>query len=237
MKKIHPFSVFWLRTLGLGSTHTVSILDPDSRPKIKEDLAMRLVNLEQNSPDWYKWRSGGVGASESAAILGSNPWQSRDQIYATKLGEWKEEIDNPNTRRGKQLEPEARQAYEKLMGFSVLPICGIHDEFDFIRASFDGYRDDGKLILELKCPRIENHNLWSRTQSVPDYYQIQVQHQLLVSGAKVAHWVSYCREAKKWPKLLCLPIRPDPEFHSLLLTELRQFWSEVQEEVTRRKAG
>jgi putative phage-type endonuclease len=188
---------------------------------------MKIIDLEQNSPPWYTWRDGGIGASESAAILGNNPWQSREQIFLAKQGEWKYE-ENENTRRGKKLEPEARELYERLYGYKMTPICGVHDTHDFIRASLDGYRDDGKLILELKCPRPENHNLWHR-EGIPSYYEIQIQHQLLVSGSPLAHFVSYCPQVVKRCRLLVVPVKADPEFHSLLIRELAEFWSEVTE--------
>ena len=52
---------------------------------------------------------------------------------------------------------------------------------------------EGDLVLEIKCPlRGTRSDLWQDVQSgqVPAYYGIQVQHQLMVSGADTAHlWV------------------------------------------------
>lgn len=231
---LHPYSPHWLRFPGIGAGDSAAILgaDPDlSRSDILQRKLMQIEKLEQSSPKWYDWRRGGIGASESAAILGCNPWQTREQIMAQKLGAFEQE-GNADTRRGKELEPEARKAYERQMGIPMLPLCGAHSRYPFIRASFDGVSRDGKTILELKCPKSKNHAEWQRN-GVPDYYCIQVQHQLLVSGAERAHFASYCLETPtgrraKGPKLWIAPtIYPDEELHACLIRELSEFWEEL----------
>ena len=66
-------------------------------------------------------------------------------------------------------------------------------EADGYSASPDGMTLDGDLVLEIKCPlRGTRSDLWHDVQSgqVPTHYGIQVQHQLMVSGAALAHlWV------------------------------------------------
>ena len=61
-------------------------------------------------------------------------------------------------------------------------------------ASLDGMDLAGQLILEVKCPyKSQTSALWNDAVVglVPLYYRLQVQHQLMVSGAALAHfWVS-----------------------------------------------
>ena len=60
-------------------------------------------------------------------------------------------------------------------------------------ASLDGLTLEGDLVLEIKCPvRGTRSDLWQDVASgqVPEHYLVQVQHQLMVSGAACAHlWV------------------------------------------------
>ena len=60
-------------------------------------------------------------------------------------------------------------------------------------ASLDGITLEGDLILEVKCPlRGSRSDLWQDVIKgrVPDHYQVQLQHQLMVAGARTAHlWV------------------------------------------------
>ena len=59
--------------------------------------------------------------------------------------------------------------------------------------SLDGITLAGDLILEIKCPyKGEASALWQSVVAgeVPEYYAYQMQHQLMVSGAKLAHlWI------------------------------------------------
>ena len=62
-----------------------------------------------------------------------------------------------------------------------------------VLSSLDGMTLEGNLVLEIKCPlRGTRSDLWLDVSAgqVPEHYAVQVQHQLMVSGAKLAHlWV------------------------------------------------
>lgn len=218
----------WWRA-GLGAGASPAILGMSywlTRDELFEELKVKVVSMAQDTTAWLRWRKKGIGASESAAILGLNPWSSREDVRLDKLTPDKVDGGNEHTRRGKRLEPEARAMYERIMGWSMTPICCVHDDHDFIRASLDGIRDDNRLILEAKAPsqRWHEHVL---ADGVPDWYYCQVQHQMLVTGAPMAHFVSYCPRHKARPYKM-LPVKADPEFQRLLLRELTAFWSEVE---------
>lgn len=197
-----------------------------TRSELLDELKVKVVEMAQDSRAWLRWRKKGIGASESAAILGLNPWSTREDVRLDKLNPDKVDEGNEHTRRGKRLEPEARERYEALMGYPMTPVCCVHDEYDWLRASLDGIRDDGRLVLECKAPseRWHEHVL---EVGVPDWYACQVQHQLLVTGAPLAHFVSYCPRHKARPYKM-LPVRADPEFQGILLRELGGFWREIE---------
>lgn len=58
-----------------------------STPEDLKSLSWRTVIHKQGSSDWLKWRSTGIGASESAQILGRSPYGSADELYRLKRGE------------------------------------------------------------------------------------------------------------------------------------------------------
>ena len=61
-------------------------------------------------------------------------------------------------------------------------------------ASLDGMDLDGSLILEIKCPyKGQASELWNDALQgrVPAHYFLQIQHQLMVSGAEIAHYWVY----------------------------------------------
>lgn len=207
---------------------------------------MRLIDIEQGNPDWLKWRMKGLGASDATIIMGLSPWFSRDQLLrrkvkeiretmspksmkAPKEGKEKGEADNGAMARGRRMEPIARDLYSDLTGIKTRPICAIHDELDWMRASFDGLSDDGKVVLEVKCVNQFDHG--SAVEGmVPPKYVPQVQHQLMIHGGPVLHYWSYTDNASFAPKdrAALVEVKPDPQYQMKLLEAETLFWKEVQ---------
>lgn len=229
MRIVRPDSFSWV-SVGIGSymapiiTRMTSTKSPET---LYKELSMRLVKQEQDTEKWLEWRRQGIGASEAATVLGVNPWESAKSLWKVKTGRKKEFTGNYHTNRGKTLEPVAREIYESLYGWKVPPACAVHDEYDFVRASLDGLRSDHRLIVELKCPTPK----WHRhvlEHGIPDWHYAQVQHQLLVTGAELCHYCSYCED---WPgsDTFAPPVSvtPDRHFQEGLLRELKTFWTAV----------
>ena len=148
-----------------------------------------IIQLAQGSPEWHAYRQSRRNASESAAVLGLSPWMTPYQLWLVKTGRTETRVTQA-MQRGTDLEPLARAAYEDQTGLVMQPLVL---EAGGYSASLDGMTLEGDLVLEIKCPlRGTRSDLWQDVQSgqVPAYYGIQVQHQLMVSGADLAHlWV------------------------------------------------
>lgn len=149
----------------------------------------RIVQLVQGSAEWLAYRRSVRNASESAALLGLSPWMTPYQLWRVKTGRFEPPVTQA-MQRGTELEPLARQAYEAQTGLVMEPLVLQHGCYS---ASLDGLTLEGELILEVKCPlRGTRSDLWQDVSkgSVPEHYRVQVQHQLMVSGAEMAHlWV------------------------------------------------
>ena len=107
---------------------------------------MKVVALEQRSPEWHHWRRQGVTASDAAVLLGESPHKTAYQLWEDKLGlsEPPELSGNPNVQRGAQQEDDARIAMESALGSSpLLPVCAEFDGNPRLRASFDGVTAEG----------------------------------------------------------------------------------------------
>lgn len=151
--------------------------------------SITIVQLAQGSPEWLAYRLSRRNASESAAVLGLSPWMTPYQLWLSKTGRMESRV-NQAMQRGTELEPLARGAYENQTGLVMQPLVL---EADGYSASLDGMTLEGDLILEIKCPlRGTRSELWQDVLEgkVPQHYSVQVQHQLMVSGAALAHlWV------------------------------------------------
>jgi putative phage-type endonuclease len=144
-----------------------------------------IVRLTQGSPEWHEHRSRYRNASETPAVLGISPWQTPYQLWQVKLGLVKVTV-TPAMRRGTDLEPAARAAYERETGRIMQPLVVIDGEYG---ASLDGWTLAGDRILEIKCPfKGRDSTLWKAVETgrLPEHYQWQVEHQLMVTNAEVA---------------------------------------------------
>ena len=145
-----------------------------------------IMNLVQGSPEWRTHRASHRNASETPAVLGVSPWVTPYQLWLERTGRVKPEV-NAAMWHGTQLEPAARAAYERLTGHVMEPLVLADGSYS---ASLDGITLDGRLILEIKCPfQGRDSELWKMASAgdIPEHYHWQIEHQLMVSGAALAH--------------------------------------------------
>jgi putative phage-type endonuclease len=146
---------------------------------------MIIQDFVQGSKKWLDWRRSKIGASDSPIIMDMNPWKSRYALWEEKVCLRQEPTTNEHMKRGIELEPKAREMFVALTGVKVEPLCAIHEKHSWMAASFDGVSEDGKFILEIKCPRNGVHN------QIPDYYYHQVQHQIAIANVDFSYYFSF----------------------------------------------
>ena len=125
-------------------------------------------------------------ASETAVVLGASPWMTPYQLWLHKTGRATTKA-TVAMQHGTNLEPAARAAYEAQTGTVMQPLVVQDGPYS---ASLDGIDLDGQLILEIKVPyKAQASVLWNDAMEglVPEHYNLQVQHQLMVAGAALAH--------------------------------------------------
>jgi len=149
----------------------------------------KIIQLVQGSQEWLEYRLKMRNASETAAMLGVSPWMSPYQLWLLKTGRSVTKT-TAAMQHGTDMEPAARAAYEAQSGNVMQPLVLQDGPYS---ASLDGMDLDGQLIVEIKCPyKGQSSVLWNDAMvgHVPAQYELQVQHQLMVSGAALAHlWV------------------------------------------------
>src|SRR5271166_4064737 len=150
-----------------------------------------IERLHQNTPEWHRWRRQGIGASDAPVIMGETAFKTPRTLWSIKTGRMQEASAGPAARRGRELERFARRAYERQTGIQVEPLCLVHEEFEWMRASLDGLSFDGSTLVEIKCPLSLRDRAAAREGHVPSQYHAQLQHQLEVSGASQAHYWSF----------------------------------------------
>ena len=177
-----------------------------------------IIQPKQGSPEWLAYRLSMRNASETAAVLGHSPWTSPYQLWLLKSGR-QQQVVTAAMQHGTYLEPAARAAYEVQTGNIMQPLV-IQD--GAYSASMDGMTFEGDLIVEIKCPvRGQGSALWKDVAdgNAPGHYLVQIQHQLMVSGAALAHlWVYDGAQG-----LLC-PIERD----EAVMQRIREGWDSFE---------
>jgi len=146
---------------------------------------MRVIELEQGSPEWLEWRRTKSMASETPAVMGLSPWQSPLMVAESKLN-GAQMAQNAAMLRGIEREPIVRERVSKDWNIRFEPAVVEDEEYGASLDGIDLYDDVGRTILEIKSPVDgTNSRLYhgALQHEVPEHYLIQVQHQLMVSGA------------------------------------------------------
>lgn len=136
--------------------------------------------------EWLKLRRKFIGASDAAAVIGISPWKTNVQLWNEKHDPADPvEISNPNIERGIKSEAHIRELYSIESGHPVQDGTGMllsSVNYPFMSATLDGAAmdDDGNpYIVEIKSVNWSRH--WKK-DCPPDYYFVQVVHQLIVTG-------------------------------------------------------
>ncbi len=165
-----------------------------------------IVRLVQGSPEWHEHRAKYRNASETAVVVGASPWQTPYQLWELRSGRRQPQV-NGAMARGSALEPQARAAYETLTGHVMQPLVLVDGAYS---ASLDGLTFDGELIVEIKCPvKGRDSTLWKAIAGgeVPSHYAWQIEHQLMVAKASLAHL--YVFDGQREEGIL-IEVLPDP---------------------------
>ena len=195
--------------------------------------ALRLVKTNDLSrDDWLTVRKGGVGSSDAAAAVGLNPYKSQLELWMEKTGrDAGLPKTDPNDETspmywGTLLEPIVAAHYTKRTGHKVRRINAVlqHPTEPWMLANLDrevvGAPD--VQILECKTAGMNGARLWR--DGVPEYIQLQVLHQLAVTGKQAADVaVLICGQELQVHRIE----RNEPMIKQLMLLE-RQFWSYVE---------
>lgn len=198
---------------------------------------MKIIGeLTQNTPEWHQFRSEGIGASESNIIMGKSKFMTAKQLWEQKVFGKRSEEKNGNfiTDKGHRLESKARPLFEMEMMADFPDTIAIHDEFPIFRASLDGYNLGLNACWECKFVGQDDFEKVKNGEVLEQYYP-QLQHQLMVTGAKVNYLyvIADDKEQKdtSFPyKTAYIEVRPDDKYISeQLLPELKSFWTHVIE--------
>lgn len=192
------------------------------------------ISADNDRDAWLRWRKGGIGGSDAAALLGHGARRKDGvqitplHVYADKVREAIDDDDSLVLMRGRALEPLAADRYEQETDRRLRrQPAKIHRDYDCVRCSIDRQiiADDstgGKTgLLEIKTANQQVFRM-IRLNGLPMTYWIQIQHNLEV-------W-NYDRGAvavlqpDSW-QFVHFDIERDPEFCRRMVELEVAFWT------------
>jgi hypothetical protein len=161
---------------------------------------VKIHTVEQGSAEWHAIRAPRLTASHAGDMLAKiktgEAAARRDlklRIVCGQLTGTQQDSVFPSAeiQRGKDCEPPARADYEAATGYLVHPVGFIAHDTLMAGYSPDGWIDDGKGLLEIKCPKTATHLGWLEAGVIPPQHMPQLLHGLWITGADWIDFVSW----------------------------------------------
>lgn len=150
---------------------------------------MKIINVEQGTPEWFACRLGKFTASSAQAIAANGKGLETlvyEKVAEILTGKMKEQYSNEDIERGKNLEDLARNSYEIETG-NVVTQVGFIEKAEDIGCSPDGFvGEDG--LVEFKCINDVNFAKYLHDGKINSAHEWQMQMQMYVCERD---WVDY----------------------------------------------
>ena len=159
---------------------------------------MKIHDLIQGSPEWLAYRAQHFNASDAPAMMGCSPYKTRAQLLREMHTGVTGAVDVATQKRfdnGHRAEALARPLAEEIIGAELYQVTGSEGR---LSASFDGLTLDETTGFEHKAlnaelraafdsmpaPSVPARDADENCRCLPIYHRVQMEQQLLVSGAE-----------------------------------------------------
>ena len=193
-------------------------------------MPAKVLAQTDNMPyeDWLEYRKLGIGGSDASVVCGISRYKSPVELWMEKTDQLPAQEAGEAAYWGTQLEALVRAEFTKRTGIEVSIVSQLLQsiEYPFMLANLDGVcevPDVGTCIFEAKTASAYKADEWE--DSIPDEYQLQVQHYMAVTGYKGAYIaVLIGGNTFRWKF-----VERDEELISLLIELETAFWNYVQD--------
>ena len=206
----------------------------------EEGGAMITINPE-NKQEWLELRTQDITSTEIAALFGINPWVTEYELWHRKKSGLIVEIEeNARLKWGLRLQDAIAAGVAEEQGWNIrrmdeygrIPELRIGASFDFailgINPEIGGpgpiWKEELQGLLEIKnVDGLQFKKGWivdGDNVEAPPYIELQVQHQLLVSGRAYA----YIGALIGGNNLVLIKREPSPKIHEAIKQKAAEFW-------------
>lgn len=199
--------------------------------------------IPKNEEEWLQLRVQDITSTEAAALFGLSPYTTYFELWHRKKNQQYFKID-PNERMelGTALQDAIAEYIANKEGWKVRRMpeymrdteIGAGSSFDFMIEGVlkEDHLDDTQVgLLEIKnVDNLVYKNDWiaddTGSPQAPVHIEIQVQHQMLVSGLPFT-WLGACVGGNHIEKF---KRTPDPRIQNALREKIFEFWKSIEED-------
>ncbi len=186
--------------------------------------------VQSNRETWLAARKLGLGGSEVAALFGLHPFKSALEVYADKIGMGPDDNAGEVALWGSLFEEPILKEYARRTGREVF-----HSNTLLVRNDRPWHRCTPDAIQTTRPPpgaqgygigecKMTGYGDWE--EEIPAHVQVQVQHEMWVTGAE---WGTLVWLPVPERKLHYRDLLPHREFQAVLAETVDAFWTRVLE--------
>lgn len=201
-----------------------------------------VIECEQRTPEWFAARAGRLTGSAAADMMRkvkSGDWAASRKHLRMRLG--LERITGKPQERsfttaavdhGREKEPFAGVRYEAETGCILEPLGFLSMGPIMAGCSLDSFIHGRRGIVEIKCPESATHYEYLKTKQIPSDYRWQCIHNLWVTGAEFADFISFDDRFPEDLQYLCVRLERKESEIQAYDAEVSKFLAEVAIEVS-----
>lgn len=191
-------------------------------------MAVKVLKPDSEA-HWLELRTRVLTSTDVSALFGLSPYMTYAELWHRKKGLLKPDFEPTERMRwGNRLESAIAHGIAEDQGLKIKPLKDFYiDEENRLGSSFD-FEVDPDGLLEIKnLDSLQFKEHWDISDEgdieAPPHIEIQVQHQLLMSGRK-NHMIGALVGGNQ---VKVMPREPNAEIIAAIWTESKKFWESI----------
>lgn len=200
-----------------------------------------IIDCEQRTPEWHAARAGRLTGSTAADMMRkikSGDWAASRKHLRMRLGleritgqPQERAFSTPAVEHGRDKEHFAGARYEAETGSILEPLGFLSMGPIMAGCSLDSFIHGRRGLVEIKCPESATHYEYLKTRQIPSDYRWQCIHNMWVTGAEFADFISFDDRFPDDLQYLCVRLERKEREIEAYDTEVSKFLAEVAVEV------
>jgi putative phage-type endonuclease len=200
-----------------------------------------VIDCEQRSPEWFAARAGRLTGSAAADMMrttksgvSASRKHLRMRLALERITGQPQEraFTTAAVERGREKEPLAASRYEAETGCILEPLGFLSMGPIMAGCSLDSFIHGRRGIVEIKCPESATHYEYLKSREIPSDYRWQCIHNLWVTGAEFADFISFDDRFPDDLQYLCVRLDRKEREIEAYDAEVSKFLAEVAVEVS-----